>query len=46
MNATGVNDETFANLSVFRTRYTVAQFLSQGNGLDKLANEGASIPLE
>jgi hypothetical protein len=46
MNATGVNDETFANLPVFRTRYTVAQFSSQGNGLDKLANQGTSIPLE
>jgi len=40
------NDETFANLPVFRTRHTGAQFLSQGNGLGKLANKGASIPLQ
>jgi len=46
MDATTANVETFAKLLVFHTRNTVAQFLSQGNGLGKLANKGTSIPLE
>jgi hypothetical protein len=46
MAATTANDETFAKLLVCHTRNTVAQFLSQGNGLGKLANKGTSIPLE
>ena len=46
MDATTANDETFAKLSIFHTQKTVAQFLSQGSGLGKLANKGTSIPLE
>jgi hypothetical protein len=46
MDATTANNETVEKLSVFLTRHTVAQFLSQGNGLGKLANKGTSIPRE
>jgi len=45
MDATTANDETFAKLLMFHTLNTVAQFLSQGNGLGKLANKETSIPL-
>ena len=44
MDATIANDENFAKLSIFHTQKTVAQFLSQGSGLGKLANKRNFYP--